>query len=340
VSYWSQRTEIAVVTFMTWLGISRSKLYEWRRRKGLDNRHNHALPRDFWLQPWERAAIIAFYVGHPLEGYRRLAYMMLDANVVAVSPSSVYRVLKEANLLARWNRKPSKKGTGFHQPSGPHRHWHIDVTYINIRGTFYYLCAILDGYSRYLVHWELREKMTTSDVEIVIQRAREKFPEAHPRIISDNGPQFISREFKEFVRLCGMTHVKTSPYYPQSNGKLERWNGTLKCESIRPQTPLSLDDARRIVEAFVHEYNDVRLHSAIQYVTPRDKLEGRSEQILAVRRARLSLAQEEREAAWRRKEVFDQRAEHEPLTAGGPFGILHASGETQASSAGKQLADG
>ena len=172
------------------------------------------------------------------------SFMMIDADVVAASPSSVYRVLKQAKLLNRWNQKPSKKGQGFQQPEKPHEHWHIDVAYINICGTFYYLCSILDGYSRYLVHWEIRETMTEADVEIILQRARERFPQVKPRIISDNGPQFVARDFKTFIRHCGMTHVRTSPYYPQSNGKIERWHKSLKGECIRPGTPLSLEDAR------------------------------------------------------------------------------------------------
>jgi transposase InsO family protein len=104
--------------------------------------------------------------------------MMMDADIVAVSPSSVYRVLTDAGLLQRWNRKPSRKGTGFNQPVKAHEHWHIDISYINICGTFYYLCSILDGFSRYIVHWEIREAMKESDVEIILQRAREKFPDA------------------------------------------------------------------------------------------------------------------------------------------------------------------
>ena len=124
------------------------------------------------------------------------------------------------------------------------------------------------------MHWEIREQMTEKDVEIIVQRAREKFPGEKPRIISDNGPQFIAKDFKQFIRICGMTHVRTSPYYPQSNGKKERWFGSLKRECIRPGTPLSLEDARRLVVRFVEHYNAVRLHSAVGYVTPADKLLG------------------------------------------------------------------
>jgi transposase InsO family protein len=123
------------------------------------------------------------------------------------------------------------------------------VSYINISGTFYYLCSILDGCSRYIVNWDLRESMTEGDIEIILERGKELHPEAKPRIISDNGPQFIAKDFKEFIRISGMTHVRTSPYYPQSNGKIERWHKSLKGECIRPGTPLSLEDARRLVRA-------------------------------------------------------------------------------------------
>src|SRR5262249_48323958 len=166
--------------------------------------------------------------------------------------------------------------------------------YLNIAGTFYYLCSLLDGYSCFTVHWEIREAMTEADIEQIIQRAREKFPSVTPRIISDNGPQFIARDFKEFIRLCGMTHVKTSPHYPQSNGKIERWHRILKEECIRPGTPLTLEDARRIVARFVAHYNTVRLYSAIGYITPRDKLEGREQAIFDARDRKLEAARERR----------------------------------------------
>ena len=296
VRYWSSRTEIKAGKIVNHIGITRSKYYDWRRRYGKTNEHNAWIPRDFYLTDLEKRAIIAYYNTHLLEGYRRLTYMMMDDDIVAVSPSSVYRVLLNAGLLRRWNRKPSKKGTGFQQPLKAHEHWHIDISYINICGTFYYLCSILDGFSRYIVHWEIRESMTEADVEIILQRAREKFPDAKPRVISDNGPQFISRDFKEFIRISGMTHVKTSPYYPQSNGKLERYHRTVKGTCIRVKTPLSLEDARDLVTDFVDHYNNKRLHSAIGYVTPKDKLQGRAEMILAERDAKLVAARECRKA--------------------------------------------
>jgi len=220
--------------------------------------------------------------------------MMMDADVVAASPASVYRVLKGTGLMASWNRKPSKKGTGFEQPLNAHAYWHVDVSYINVCGTFYYLCSVLDGFSRTIVHWEIREAMKERDIEIILQRGRETFPDVYARIISDNGPQFIANDFKAFIRICGMTHVRTSPYYPQSNGKIERWHKSLKKECIRPGTPLSLEDARSLVVGYVAHYNTKRLHSAIGYVTPRDKLERRAETIHAERDRKLAVARESR----------------------------------------------
>ncbi len=219
--------------------------------------------------------------------------MMLDRGIVAVSPSTTWRVLTKAGLLYKWN-KPSKKGKGFVQPLKVHEHWHVDISYINICGTFYYLCSILDGCSRFIVHWEIRERMKERDVEIILQRAREKYPNAVPRIISDNGPQFMARDFKEYIRIVGMTHVKTSPFYPQSNGKIERFHKTLKQECIRPKVPLSLKDAIRIIGDYIDQYNNVRLHSSIGYVAPVDKLIGRDNDIFKERDKKLEEARQMR----------------------------------------------
>ena len=201
--------------------------------------------------------------------------MMLDRDVVAVSPiQRLPRALQAAGRLGRWTRKPSRKGTGFVQPLEPHEHWHIDVAYINICGTFYYLCSVLDGYSR--VHRPL------GDPRVDDRGRRGDHPAAGPREVPRRPAADHLRQRPAVHRprtsrsssACGMTHVRTSPYYPQSNGKLERWHETLKGECIRPGHAARLEDARRLVARFVEHYNTVRLHSAIGYVTPADKLAG------------------------------------------------------------------
>ena len=299
---WSEKTEIPAKPIVRWIGIAHGKFYAWKQRYGKVNEHNGKIPRDHWIEEWERQAILDFHEKHPLDGYRRLTFMMLDCDIVAVSPSTTYRVLRAEGRLDRWNPKPSRKGTGFRQPDGPHRHWHIDIAYVNVAGTFYYLCTVLDGFSRAVVHWEIRETMREADVEIVLQRARERFPDARPRVISDNGPQFLARDFKAFIRQAGMTHVRTSPYYPQSNGKIERWHKTLKNTTIRPKAPGSLEEARRVVGDFVRYYNDERLHSATGFIAPADVLAGRQEEIWQARDRKLEAARE------RRRQRRDQAA--------------------------------
>jgi putative transposase len=297
INYWKARAEIPARQLLAWLELGTSKFHSWKDRYGKANEHNGKIPRDHWLEDWEKAAILDYHDQHPLEGYRRLTFMMLDDDVVATSPATVYRVLKANRRLDRKKFSPSKKGTGFVQPLKPHEHWHIDVSYINLEGTFYYLTSVLDGCSRAILHWELRESMTEQDVEVILQKAVETYPGESPRIISDNGPQFIARDFKEFIRLVGATHVRTSPYHPQSNGKIERWHGSLKAECIRPACPSNVNEARRKIQSYVDHYNHVRLHSAIGYVTPADKLAGLEQEIFAERDRKLEAARERRQSA-------------------------------------------
>ena len=291
VRKWSGKTEVTIGQVQKWIGIYSSTYCSWVRNYGRVFEHNGWIPRDHWLDDWEKQAILQYHFGHPLAGYRRLTYMMIDANVVACSAATVYRILSEAGLLKR-NRHRSRKGTGFQQPLVAHEHWHIDISYINITGTFYFMATILDGFSRSIVHWDIRQKLEEVDIEVILQAAREKFPGVTPRIISDNGPQFVARDFKHFIRLCGMKHVRTSPYYPQSNGKIERYHRTIKSDCIRPLAPLCLEDATRGVGKYVLEYNTLRLHSAIGYVTPLAMLEGRQQAIFDERDRKLEEARE------------------------------------------------
>jgi len=109
-----------------------------------------------------------------------------------------------------WKKRYGKANE--HNVKIPHEHWHMDIAYLNLGGTFYFLTSVLDGFSRSIVHWDISEKMEERDVEMVLQKALEKTLGAQPRIISDNGPQFVAKDFKVFLRIFGLTHVRTSPY--------------------------------------------------------------------------------------------------------------------------------
>ncbi|HMQ68236.1 MAG TPA: integrase core domain-containing protein [Ignavibacteria bacterium] len=221
--------------------------------------------------------------------------MMIDENVVAASPSAVYRILRRAGLLNKWNNtKKSSKGRGFEQPSGPHRHWHVDIKYVNFKGTFLFLISVIDGYSRYIVHHELRQNMEELDVEITVQKALEKFPRFAPRIISDNRTQFISKDFAIFLKTSELQHVRTSIAYPQANGKIERFHRTINEEHLKKTSMINLEDARKQINDFVEVYNTKRLHSSLFYLTPNDFLNKTFQEKLDVRERKLQEARNNR----------------------------------------------
>jgi len=122
--------------------------------------------------------------------------------------------------------------------------------------------------------------MEEYDVQITIERALEKFPSEKPRLISDNGSQYVSRDFAEFLRMAGLQHARTSIHYPQSNGKIERFHESLNYESVRKRSLIDLEDARRQIAEYIDYYNTKRLHSSLYYLTPEDFLNGRIDERL------------------------------------------------------------
>ncbi len=227
---------------------------------------------------------------------------MLDENIVAVRPSSVYRVLKAAGLLNLWNtEKKNLKGSGFKQPDGPHKHWHTDIKYLNFNGSFLFLISVIDGYSRYIVHHEIRHTMTSCDTELIVQKAIDKFPGVKPRIITDNGAQYISKEFKQFIKQAELEQIITSVKYPQSNGKIERFHRSINQECLRIISPVSFDEYKIYVEDYVNFYNTKRLHASLSYLTPEDYLLGRKNDKLKLREEKLEKAEKQRLNFWKRK---------------------------------------
>jgi transposase InsO family protein len=288
------------------IGIGVSKYYTWKERQGQANRHNGKIPKGHWLRPEERQAIVDFAqeqrrtgVLHLRDGYRRIAYAGIDAGAFAVSPATVYTVLKAEGLLLGKNGTGStSKGKGFTQPTRPHQHWHTDIKYLSYKGRKFFFISAIDGYSRCILHHEVRQQMTVADVEIVLQRAKEKYPQARAQVISDNGGQYVSQDFATFIRLAQMTHARTSPSYPQSNGKIERFHRTLEEECLQVQSMISFDDLCHQIQTFVEHYNTKRLHSAIGYLPPMEVLMGRAEELLQKREQKMIAALEERKAYW------------------------------------------
>lgn len=290
-------TELPIRRLLSFACVSAGKFYDWHNRYGLTNSNHQQVPKSHWLLDWERAAIVAYC--------RRLCYRMIDEDVVYASLASVYRVLKAEGLLQKFKScQASKKGCGYIQPTRLHQEWHIDISYVNVLGSFLFLLAVIDGYSRYIVAYDLRVGMQEGDVTLVLQRAYERFPDVRPRVISDRGGQFISKEFRSYLRNVGLTYMLISVGYPQSNGKIERFFGTAKRECIRKHSFLSITDARRIIDQFIEYYNNRRLHSAIDYVVPIDILCGSKEEILKRRDEKLRQARKMRVKYYNQKPVL------------------------------------
>lgn len=276
------------------LGLSRARYREWTKRAAvgtLADRRPVAPSRDGIL-PEEKAAVIGYALAHPKDGYRRLTWQMIDADVAYVSESSVYRILNDANLLARWKRS-SRAGEAPAKPTQPHDRWHTDLMYLRIADSWYFLVTVLDAYSRYVVHWELLTTMMASDVRLVIQQALE-LTGATPRIVTDNGSQFTAGEFKDLVRRFALDHIRIRTYHPESNGLIERFHRSTR-EALGDQAITNLAHARTIIAAWVRHYNEERLHAGLGYLPPSEFYRGNPTARLEERRAKLEKAQAERQ---------------------------------------------
>ena len=291
-------TGIAILTLVLFAGVPKRTWREWQERSGQATRHNGQIPRDHWLTPEETRAILVFCGERINIGYRPLCYEMLDAGVAAVSPASVYNVLKRHNMTKQWAELKEDAQKGFTQPQAVHKQWHIDFSYIKIGGAYYYFISILDGYSRKILVWELCQTMDGINAEVLVARAKELYPKAASRIISDNGSQFCSKDFRELIVLLELEQTFTSPAHPQSNGKLERFHRTFKTEHVRQTAYLGYADAKARMGRWIAYYNTERLHSAIWYLPPEDVFQGRAERRLAERREKLHTANSNRRSYW------------------------------------------
>lgn len=277
------------------LGLNRATYYNWEMRLQY-SRLNDTQPvgqNPYRLLDWEKRAIIDYYLkrianGHI--GYKRLCYEMLDKNLVAVSPSSVFRVLKKEGLLGRW--APIKQiGTAPDLPTGPNQKWHTDLMQLNIDGQIFYYQAVIDAYSRYIVAWDVHIDGTALNAGMVLQNAFDNSPAGiRPFIVSDNGPEFIGREFRQVIKENHGRRMRISAYHPQSNGIDERHHRSLREECLNGKAISSIIHAREIIKKWVDEYNNHRLHSAIKYMAPVVWHKGDPQKVLTVRKNRLNEA--------------------------------------------------
>jgi transposase InsO family protein len=289
-----ERTGWTVRRILHQLGLSKARYREWTKRAAAEQLTDRrpVAPACDAILPEEKTAVLTYALAHPKDGYRRLTWQMVDANVAYVSESSVYRILNDANLLARWKRHRGS-GTAPTQPQRPHERWHTDLMYLRLADSWYFLVTVLDAYSRYVVHWELLTTMTAADVRLVIQQAVEQTG-ATPAIVTDNGSPFTAAEFKDLVRRFGLEHIRIRTYHPESNGLVERFHRSTR-EALDDQTLTNLAQARRILGEWVRHYNEERLHAGLGYLTPAEYYRGDPAARRAERTAKLEKAQQERQ---------------------------------------------
>jgi transposase InsO family protein len=228
-------------------------------------------------------------------GYRKFTWKMVDEDVVYLSESSVYRILRSFKLLGRAFKENDGAMKEYeNKPLYVHHHWHTDIAYVSVSRIHYYLIFMLDGYSRFLLHWELMTDMSKTSVEIFTQKTIDKYPGVEPMVIHDNGSQFISHDFKRILFENNCADVPTRLKHPETNGKAERFVGLIRSEALRPNSPAYYGEAMKVIKNFVDEYNHNRYHAGIGYLKPVDVFEGRGHAILAERKRKLKQARQVR----------------------------------------------
>jgi putative transposase len=224
---------------------------------------------------------------------------MVDADVAYVSPASVYRILTDADLLYRWKRS-CRSGEKPEAPTRAHERWHTDIMYLRVADVWYFLVTVLDGFSRYVVHWELLTSMRAADVRLVIQHALEANDLKDVEIVSDNGSQFTSADFKALVRQFELQHIRIRTYHPESNGTLERFHRSTR-EALAEKDLRNLARARTFIAEWIRHYNEERLHAGLEYLPPAEYYRGNPKKRIGERIEKLKRARLHRECVNRQR---------------------------------------
>lgn len=229
---------------------------------------------------------------------------MLDADVAALKPYQVYAVLGQLDLIVRRPRELEQPLTRPEPPRRPDETWHIDLMYVSLGGRWYYLVDVVDGYSRFLVHWSLNTTMLAETVTMTVQQALDALkpkPEQPPKIIHDHGSQFMSSEWRSLIQSCGIADIKTRVAHPQSNGVVERLHRTHREEAGLVEDA-GYHAALEQFERWAQYYNHQRPHSALKYLSPIDYYRGDPDARLAERSLKLGAALTARKAHWSAKQ--------------------------------------
>ncbi len=285
------------------LGIARRTYYRWLREEAWAQ----ALPvepikpvQPYEALPEEKAAVLDYARKHPELRHRELAWRMVDEDVVYLSPSTVYRILKTAHLVCPWRRRTKRRREEEEKATRPNERWATDVMQILVGEGTYFVVSFMDEYSRYLVHFEIAPGMDGITVSRAAQAAIDTLakgedgqPVEKPEIRSDNGSGYISKEFKVVLKENGLGHHRIKPHCPEENGLIERMHRTLR-EELDGEALTNWLAAEKVFTRVVRRYNEERLHSALGFLAPKDYYRGKPAERYAARRTKLSQARQQR----------------------------------------------
>jgi putative transposase len=269
------------------LGIPKSSYYRWRRGRNDSGKRIRPWNR---LTPEEEDKVLVIAREYPDLSSRQLSAWITDNEHFAVSESTVYHILRREGLVKRQETQLMAAKEYHTKTTRPHQMWATDASYFRVVGWgYYYLVTVMDDYSRFILGWKLQKDMSANSLIEVVQEAVDATGmtdvpvEDRTRLLSDNGAGYVSRTFRDYLHLVGIGHILAAPYHPQTNGKVERYQQSLKREvnQLPYVLPSQLEQA---IADFVGYYNYHRYHKALGNVTPADVLYGRRDEILQHRK--------------------------------------------------------
>ena len=291
-----ESSEISVRRTLRELQVNRSSFYSWYDRykksgyEGLSNRNSS--PNRFWnkIPQSDKEKVISLALDMPERSPRELAWYITDREGYFISESSVYRILKSYDLVASPAYIVMKAADKFSNPTKTvNELWQTDFTYFKIIGWgWYYLSSVMDDYSRYIISWKLFTTMSADDVTETLDMALEKTGirsvkiKQRPRLLSDNGPCYISGKLKQYLLEHSMEHTRGAPYHPMTQGKIERYHKTMKNVILLQKYyfPWELENE---IQRFIYYYNNERYHESINNLIPRDVFYGKDREIITRR---------------------------------------------------------
>jgi len=291
-----ETSDLSVKQTLLELDVPRSTFYEWYRRyreDGYDGLADRQPQRQqFWNQIPDavREQVVDVALEHTEKSPRQLAWHITDQEGYFISESSVYRILKGYDLITSpVFQLVTAKDEFEHKTKRINEMWQTDFTQFKvIDWGYYYLCTILDDFSRYILSWHLSPTMGAEDVKHTLNLAIADTGittikvKHRPRLLSDNGPAFISDPLKKFLKSSKMDHVRGAPYHPQTQGKIERYHRSMK-SIVKLDNYYQPSQLKQAIADFVCYYNNQRYHESLNNVTPADVYFGRQQHILTQR---------------------------------------------------------